>query len=84
MNVCSPETSALTKNTDLQTSESCLNLGVDVGPAKVNCNGSGLHFKLLLCEGRNVSINHEVTVIYVHGYEQKEYVFMITYKLHNV
>lgn len=42
--------SALTKNSDLQTSQTFLNLRVDVSLAKVNSNSPGLHFKLLLCE----------------------------------
>lgn len=47
---------ALTKNSDLQTGQTCLNLWVDVGLAKVNSNSPGLHFKLLLCN-EMVSIN---------------------------
>ena len=53
MKVHSPEKSALTKNTYLQTSQPHRDLGVDVWPAVVNRNGPGLHFKLVLCEGRN-------------------------------
>lgn len=71
MNVHSPEKSALTKNTNLQTSQPRLDLWVDVWPAIVNCNGPGLHFKLVLCEGRNKCL------LIISYSEAKGYMFKI-------
>lgn len=54
----SSSSALLTKDTDLQTGQPGLDLGVDVRPAKVHSNGLGFHFKLLLC-GEKQAVNDD-------------------------